>query len=112
MAFEFLKPVSDSAQAHAMLQPQHTIGNVIEIHTDHTGLPNLEGVHMVLIGVLENRRDENALLQIQSLDHVRKQFYELFPGNWSLDMVDLGDIHPGETVEDTYYVLKQLTSQF
>ncbi|MGJ8685619.1 MAG: formimidoylglutamase [Nonlabens sp.] len=110
MAFEFLKPVNDAAQAHAMLQPQHSIGNVIKIHTSHTGLPQLDGVQMVLIGVLENRHDENALLQIQNVDPVRKQFYELFPGNWALNIVDLGDIHPGDTVEDTYYVLKQLTS--
>lgn len=110
MSFEFLKPVSDAAQAHAMLQPQRAIGNVIKIHTDHTGLPQLDGVQMVLIGVLENRRDENALLQIKTVDSVRKQFYELYPGNWALNIVDLGDIHPGETVQDTYFVLKQLTA--
>ncbi|PQJ30991.1 arginase [Nonlabens arenilitoris] len=112
MAFEFLKPVSDEVQAHAMLQPQHAIGNVINIHTAHTGLPQLNGVQMVLVGVLENRRDENALLQIKNLDQARKQFYELYPGNWALNIVDMGDIHPGETVEDTYYVLQQLTAEF
>ncbi|GAK93634.1 formiminoglutamase [Nonlabens ulvanivorans] len=112
MAFEFLKPVSDEVQAHAMLQPQHAIGNVIKIHTAHTGLPQLKDVQMVLVGVLENRRDENALLQIKNVDQARKQFYELFPGNWLLNIVDMGDIHPGDKVEDTYYVLQQLTAEF
>ena len=30
----------------------------------------------------------------------------MFPGNWYTKIVDLGDIYPGETVQDTYFALK------
>jgi len=111
MSLEFMKPVSDAAQAHAMLQPQRTIGSSIKIHTSHTGMPDLNDVQLVVIGLLENRRDENSLQQLQSVDQVRKQFYELYPGNWTSSIVDLGDVHAGDQVDDTYFVIKNITSQ-
>lgn len=108
MGLEYLKPVSDAAQAHAMLQPQGALGHYIQIHTSHTGLPDMGDVRLALVGVLENRYDENSLDQLKDVDPVRKQFYELFPGNWSMKVVDLGDIHAGDQVEDTYFALKSL----
>jgi hypothetical protein len=94
------------------MQPEQTIGETIKLHTAQDGLPNLNGVQLVIIGILENRRDANALFQVESLDHVREKFYELYLGNWSSTIADLGDIPPGDTVEDTYYLIRQLTEHF
>lgn len=109
MALEFLKPLSDAAVAHAKMQPKQTIAESILLHTISNGLPSLSGVQLVIIGVLENRRDANALFQVETLDHVREKFYELYPGNWTSTIADLGDVHAGDSVEDTYYVVKRLT---
>lgn len=112
MALEFLKPIEDAAVMHAKMQPKQTIGETIRQHTAEEGLPDLNGVQIIIIGILENRRDANALFQVETLDQVREKFYELYPGNWSTIIADLGDVHAGETVEDTYYVVRQLTEHF
>ncbi|MFT6095655.1 MAG: hypothetical protein ACJAXY_001726 [Nonlabens sp.] len=112
MALEFLKALNDAVVAHAKMQPEHSIGETIKLHTVKDGLPHLNGVQLVVIGILENRRDANALFQVESLDHVREKFYELYPGNWSSTIADLGDVPPGDTVEDTYYLIRQLTKHF
>jgi formiminoglutamase len=112
MALEFLKPIEEAAVVHAKMQPKQTIGETIRLHTEQEGLPDLSGVQIVIIGVLENRRDANALFQVETLDQVREKLYELYPGNWSTNLADLGDVHAGETVEDTYYVVRQLTEYF
>lgn len=31
-------------------------------------------------------------------------------GNWNTNMVDLGDIEEGNTVEDTYFVVKEVVA--
>src|SRR5690606_11765876 len=41
------------------------------------------------------------------LDEIRKSFYSLFPGSWNTTVADLGDIEKGESVEDTYFALKE-----
>lgn len=112
MALDFLKPLSDALVAHAKMQPKQTIASTIKLHTVNEGLPVLDDVQIVVIGILENRRDANALFQVESLDYAREKFYELYPGNWSSPIADLGDVHAGDTVEDTYYVVRQLTEYF
>ena len=109
MNTDFLSPVESVVLAHNELLPPQAIGNSIEIHSEKDGFPELEGVKLALIGVNEFR---NAKVQRQ--DHLkikefRRQFYQLFLGNWGYKMVDLGDIHPGETVEDTYFALTEVT---
>lgn len=112
MALEFLKPINEAALLHIKMQPKQTIATTIRLHTASEGLPSLSGVRLVIIGVLENRRDPQALFQVETLDHIREQFYELYPGNWSTPMADLGDVHAGDRVEDTYFVVQKLTEYF
>jgi arginase family enzyme len=39
-------------------------------------------------------------------DSIRTALYSLFPGNWFSTIADLGDIDPGESVEDTYFAIR------
>lgn len=45
-----------------------------------------------------------------NFDAVRASLFQLFPGNWHTQLADLGDIKPGESVEDTYFALKTAIS--
>jgi arginase family enzyme len=110
MILEYLKPIAEVTVAHARIQEPRSIGKTILLHTAQDGLPDLENVDMVMVSILENRKDTSAMFQVESLDGIRRKFYELFPGNWHSRMADLGDIVAGETVEDTYYVVRELTS--
>jgi len=106
MNFNFLSPVSDVVLAHNELLSLQALGRKIKIHSSKKGIPDLEGVQIAILGVLENRNDINYIGEIVQLNAVRKAFYGLFPGSWNTVIADLGDINKGESVEDTYFALK------
>ena len=107
MNFNFLSPVSDSVLAHNELLHQQAIGRQLHIHTEQEGLPDLDGVNIAIIGVREHRNDVNYIGGDLSFESIRRSLYGLFPGNWFTQIADLGDILPGDSVEDTYFALKE-----
>ncbi|MFI2742952.1 formimidoylglutamase [Zhouia sp. PK063] len=108
--FEFLSPVSQAVLAHNQLLSSQCIGNAIKIHTEEYGLPDIDGVQLAIVGVSETRNAVQHQTEPLDLNEIRKEFYSLFLGNWSAAMVDLGNILQGETVEDTYFAVKELVS--
>ncbi|HLV13806.1 MAG TPA: formimidoylglutamase [Xanthomarina sp.] len=110
MNFNFLSPVSEMVLSHNELLPQQTLGKKIKIHSKEEGIPELDNVHLAIIGVLETRNDVNYIGETFDLDEIRKSLYSLFPGNWHRNIADLGDINKGESVEDTYFALKTTVS--
>ena len=107
MNFNFLSPVSDSVLAHNELLSAQALGRKLKIHSAQHGIPDLEGVNVAILGVLENRNNVNYIGEEFQLNEIRKSFYGLFPGSWSTIIADLGDINRGESVEDTYFALKE-----
>ena len=109
MDFSFLTPVQDRLIEQLELQHSQVIGQSLRIHTA-TVEPDLKGVKMAIVGVLESRNSVDYIGQDFQLSEIRKAFYKLFPGNWTHNIADLGDIQKGETVEDTYFALIQVLS--
>ena len=108
MHFEFLSPVENVVLAHNQLLPKQTLGKSIVIHSESNGIPDLEGVKIAIVGVDETR---NAIIKPKEklkLSTIRVELYKLFLGNWSTGIADLGNIQPGETVDDTYFALSKL----
>ena len=103
---EFLSPVSKSVLAHREVLPTGVLGKKIEIHSRKNELPDLKGVKFAMLGIKENRNDVDYMGGEVAFDAFRKEFYSLYPGNWSHKIIDLGDIENGETVEDTYFAVK------
>lgn len=110
MAFDFLVPVSDKVLAHCELLPPQVLGNNIHKHTARKGLPVLANVTCAIIGVNECRNAFEKKPEKLNLDGFRLELYKLMMGNWNGTIVDLGDIEEGETVEDTYFVLKEVVA--
>src|SRR5690554_170294 len=110
MNFNFLSPVSEMVLSHNELLPQQTLGKKIKIHSKEEGIPELDNIHLAIIGVLETRNDVNYIGETFDLYEIRKSLYSLFPGNWHRNIADLGDINKGESVEDTYFALKTTVS--
>ncbi|MBD3864639.1 formimidoylglutamase [Olleya marilimosa] len=107
MNFNFLTPVPDTVLAHNQLLSPLSLGQKIKIHSEQYGLPDLDDVKIVILGVLENRNDVNYIGEDFNLNEIRKSFYTLYPGSWSSSIADIGDIQKGDTVEDTYFALKE-----
>ena len=105
MNLEFFTPVSEDLLKEFSGQAK-CLANKMTIHT-RGNLPNMEGVKLAVFGVLEDRLDLNGDQQPFDFSGIRRQFYQLFPGNWDIKIADLGDIRRGETVKDTYYAVRE-----
>jgi len=110
MAFDFLVPVSKKVLAHCELLPPQAIGKNIHIHSEKEGMPVLAKATFALLGVNESRNAFEMKPEPLDIDGIRLAFYKLFMGNWNVTLIDLGDIHEGETVDDTYFVVKEVVA--
>ena len=106
MAFNVLTPVSDWVLNETKSLSPQSMRYKIRCHSQDAGLPDLEGVNVAIIGVPEHRNKVNYTEAELNFDTVRMALYAMFPGNWSTVMADLGDILPGNSVEDTYFSLR------
>ena len=97
-----LKPVDDHLIVHNELMSSLILGNKIQIHTSEHGIPDLDTTKIVIIGIPENRNSIDYLGDELNLNEIRKSLYNLYPGNWSTEIADLGNLILGESVEQTY----------
>lgn len=111
MNFDFLTPIKDTIIAHLVLQSAQSLGRSIEVHSEQNGVPELENVQIAIFGVQEDRNAVDNLNCGDALYEIRKHLYQLFPGNWHTNIVDLGNIQKGNTVEDTYFAVSNLTTE-
>lgn len=110
MAFDFLVPVKDKVLAFTEFLPQQALGRNIHIHTEKKGLPVFANATVALFGVLESRNAFEKKPEVLDTSALRIQLYRLMSGNWNGTIIDIGDIEPGETVEDTYFVVKEVAA--
>ncbi|WP_366186900.1 formimidoylglutamase [Flavobacterium ovatum] len=108
MEFEFLTPLSESFIAHINEFSVQELGSKVVFHTKDQ-FPEIEKINIAIIGVLDNRGDKSAVLDV-NLDPIRKQLYAMFPGNWDASIADLGDIIAGDSIEDTYFALRKVAA--
>lgn len=108
MAFDFLQPVSEEVLEQSAALPAQALGRSIYKHTEAEGLPVLAGADFALLGVFESRHAFEAKQDRIDLDGIRIQLYRLMQGNWGDTIIDLGDVDQGETVKDTYFVVREI----
>jgi len=108
MEFDFLKPVDDVILQFIDSLSCQELGSKVVFHTEHQ-FPDISKINIAIVGVIEDRRNINIVNAV-NLSAVRKKLYATFPGNWDASIADLGDILSGDSVEDTYFALKKVTS--
>ncbi|QLE00635.1 formimidoylglutamase [Galbibacter sp. BG1] len=110
MNVDFLMPVKSVVLAHNELLPKQALGRTMRIHKEKGCFPELEGVQLAIIGVNESRSESNGGAHVDfDLSAIRIQLYKLFKGNWHGEIADLGDVEPGESIQDTFYAVTALT---
>ena len=111
MDFQFLSPLDENLVEDLKVSEIKNLGKQVKFHTLTKGIPDLDDVKIVIFGVRENRLADGLADEYLNFSKIRRSFYSLFPGNWHLNVADLGDIEPGETVEDTYYAQQTLLAE-
>ncbi len=108
MNLEFLSPIKDSITALSVILPQESIAQNLRIHSVTDGLPDLDNIHIAIIGVEEDRVSEDNLGSGKGLDQIREKLYQLFLGGWHTNIADLGNVRKGETVKDTHFAVTEI----
>ncbi len=100
---DYLSPVSDSVFLDFANSSPRSLVNVADIYAKT--MPNLEGVHLAIIGVEEDRMNHGDEGCAATPDQIRKHFYQLVKHKFGVKLVDLGNIKPGDSVDDTLFAL-------
>ena len=110
MSLDLLEPISESSLNSLVIAPDQVIGKIIKLHTESDGFPSLEQVKIAIVGITENRNAFYPTLEYD-LDSFRSSFYNLFPGKWTINIADLGNLPNGESVNDTYFAISEICNQ-
>lgn len=98
----FFEPVSADLSE---FRNEGTVGEKIQSFQSSTDFPVIAKGAVAIFGVFENRRSNVPSVESDSLNVIRKAFYQLKNHFGNQEILDLGNISPGETVEDTYYAV-------
>ena len=110
MSLDLLEPISESSLNSLVIAPDQVIGKIIKLHTESDGFPSLEQVKIAIVGITENRNAFYPTLDYD-LDSFRSSFYNLFPGKWTINIADLGNLPNGESFNDTYFAISEICNQ-
>ena len=107
MSLDLLLPVNNEAIIGLSMLPKQVVGKNIGIHTVESGLPELKGLEIAIVGLSEQRNSFYAN-PLYDVNQFRRAFYELYPGNWNIKIADLGDLSNGAKIKDTYFAIKEI----
>lgn len=107
MSLDLLLPVNNEAIIGLSMLPKQVVGKNIRIHTVESGLPELKGLEIAIVGLSEQRNSFFAN-PLYDVNQFRRAFYELYPGNWNIKIADLGDLSNGAKIKDTYFAIKEI----
>ena len=101
----YFSPVDISGEWH-----EDQIGS--KIVTNHSSFPEIQKNSCALIYVPEFRGLNKNEIKPVGQSKFREAFYELQIGsNWKSNLYDLGNILPGQNLNDTYFALSQVVSE-
>jgi formiminoglutamase len=101
----FFEPLNEDI--FALLDKPRTLGAYINRFTGK--FPDWRGADIAIVGVDETRgRGEEGQPEVAPARYVRKKLYSLHKGAGRGQIVDLGNLRPGITLEDTYLRLKEI----
>jgi len=79
---------------------------------DSSQNPTLDSYEVFILGVPEGRNTIGNQECYLAPDEIRNSFYSLFSRDWTLSVVDLGNLKVGETFHDTYIALTEISAYF
>ncbi len=101
----FFKPSNRDTISEGYVYQTNQLGKTIKKFDDPENFPSLDGCLIAIIGVKEGRGSKYNESCDNGPDVIRKHLYKLWGLGNLFQIVDLGNIEPGHTIEDTYYAL-------
>ncbi|MFP5471649.1 MAG: formimidoylglutamase [Bacteroidia bacterium] len=82
---------------------EKTLADVVQVYRGSQEI-DLSEFNLVIFGVQEDRVSQNEGCALGA-DVIRKKLYQLFPGDYKVNILDLGNILKGDIIEDTYHAV-------
>lgn len=103
---DFLEPVDLSKLQLPEEEYPLALSKIISTYANKDEFPNLGKTDIAIVGIQEDRGAKNNSGCKLAPDYVRKYLYKLCQGNFQAKIADIGNIIPGETLNDTYSAIK------
>lgn len=78
---------------------------------DESGFPDVENADIAIIGVTDERGAGRQSSELVGPNIIRRDFYSLFHHQKEIRIVDLGNITPGQTLNDTYHAVSDVVRE-
>lgn len=101
----YFKPLESGPAFTGNKDKAKKYGDFITAYTEDSAFPDYTVADIAIIGISEDRGAINNEGCGLAADSVRNYFYQLFPGNYKLKVVDLGNLQRGATVDDSFFAL-------
>lgn len=108
---DFFEPVHSELKEPAQAYLDSAYGKVFKVYWQGEAFPDTGDAELAIIGVGEDRRSVNNEGCGLAPAYVRENLYRLCQGTYSVKLVDLGNIKPGHTPEDTDFALKSVIAE-
>ena len=97
----YFQPLNLSEIGVAESEFYKNMGSATMFHTAEGGFPSLDGVRLAILGISD---DSGA-------DEIRRYLYALVIPTEDMNMVDLGNIIPGQSDDDTHFAITEALYQ-
>jgi arginase family enzyme len=105
----YLEPINErSIGFDFQSEPDSRLGHVIDVYRLENGFPDYTQANIALIGVPEDRSCQGNAGSASAPNEIRTPLYHLFSGFQNPKIVDLGNIKPGNEINDTYFALTEV----
>lgn len=108
---EYFEPIDLSKFKGAENYQATSLGKLIRKYEPGRDFPDLQDIHIALIGVEEDRRSVNNEGCGLAPDYVREYLYRLCQGGYTAKIADLGNIRKGHSVDDSYFAVTTVVSE-
>lgn len=90
---------------------ERRLGDQIRLYSQKSGFPEVENIDIAIVGVEEGSRSINNHSCSDAPDAIRKYLYSLYSIASSVRIADLGNIKAGDSVDDTYFAVRNVMSE-
>ena len=108
MLRDFLTPISENFDFKTAKIYGNIAGTIQPYTINH--FPDVNQADIVILGVGEERNAIDNEGTNLAPDAVRQAFYKLFPGEWNLNICDLGNLRTTGSPQQTYQFLQEVLS--
>jgi arginase family enzyme len=106
---KYLKSVDKEALGLSKILHPQQLANSVTFYTPASTI-NLDEIEIGIIGIPESRNHhQNASCHLAP-DEIRRQLYQLYRWKKAVKIVDFGNFIIGETIEDSYIAISELTA--